>query len=323
MDGRVQRGIRWFKSAMVLLLITVVIKVLFAFGSAHQGESIARAVLLLVGGTVVLGGGAYLIGWVTGSNVRVNPNEVPSSSLSTSEIEVSTRRPRESSVPSSANVDTNHRSTADSSSFPTSPTSAQKLRFDPATDEVQERIYDAIGLELEHGPVDRATWTRAFAEAEGNESRAKARYIAIRFARILAAEQIHIANPSAGTSDEQRAPQSDRASRKTSVDVGVSPTERANLSKSMQATQIRLAVRNRDQATVIELVRSNSRLVNVSDSGGVTPLMIAVQNNDFDMVKLLLRLGADASVANHDGKTAREIANDSGSPGVVRLLRQG
>ena len=44
--------------------------------------------------------------------------------------------------------------------------------------------YDVVGRELESGTIDRGTWTKAFADADGDEARTKAAYIRIRVAAL-------------------------------------------------------------------------------------------------------------------------------------------
>lgn len=60
-------------------------------------------------------------------------------------------------------------------------------------------------------------------------------------------------------------------------------------------------------------VEPNARL----NKEGVTPLMVAARMGDAPMVKELLAKGADPSLKNADGKTARDIA---GSPEVAKVI---
>lgn len=45
---------------------------------------------------------------------------------------------------------------------------------------IERAIYERVDRELQNGPMDRALWTRVFAEADGNDGRARARYIRAR-----------------------------------------------------------------------------------------------------------------------------------------------
>jgi uncharacterized protein len=60
--------------------------------------------------------------------------------------------------------------------------------------------------------------------------------------------------------------------------------------------------------------------VNARQQGGWVPLHAAAQNGDRAMVELLLRHGADVTLANDEGKTAAMIARDKGHTDVAGLL---
>jgi len=53
----------------------------------------------------------------------------------------------------------------------------------------EDVIYNRIGEELEGGRPDRATWMKAFAEANGDEKQVKAAYIRFRFEKLLTQER--------------------------------------------------------------------------------------------------------------------------------------
>ncbi|EAY06304.1 hypothetical protein TVAG_475380 [Trichomonas vaginalis G3] len=61
-------------------------------------------------------------------------------------------------------------------------------------------------------------------------------------------------------------------------------------------------------------------VVNLFDSRGMSPLMIAASNDNADMVKVLLSHHADKNVVNKDGKTARDYALASDAKSVLALL---
>lgn len=54
------------------------------------------------------------------------------------------------------------------------------------------------------------------------------------------------------------------------------------------------------------LVR-NGADINIKNSQGFTPLMIAVLKNNIDMVRALLDVGADTAVTDNKGRTAKDI----------------
>ena len=72
-------------------------------------------------------------------------------------------------------IQTTNRSQAQST-----PTMHNETEVPAETDD----IYDAIGKEIEEGKLDRATWTKAFADADGDDAKAKAAYIRLRFVKL-------------------------------------------------------------------------------------------------------------------------------------------
>ena len=50
-------------------------------------------------------------------------------------------------------------------------------------------------------------------------------------------------------------------------------------------------------------------------------MIIAVSGDHLEIVKLLLKAGADASIVNNDGKTALDIAQRDSSVKVLKYLK--
>eukprot|EP00731_Ephydatia_muelleri_P033541 Em0032g3a len=78
-----------------------------------------------------------------------------------------------------------------------------------------------------------------------------------------------------------------------------------NVTDKAAATQLLLAVRNGDIATVRRLVTEGHVDVNLTNKDGATPLVIAIQNGHLEIVKSLIEAGANV---NH---TAKDIMGDS------------
>lgn len=53
---------------------------------------------------------------------------------------------------------------------------------------------------------------------------------------------------------------------------------------------------------------------------GVTPLMMAATQEDRTMIELLLRLGADPTLANANGHTALDDATETGNQEIIQIL---
>ncbi len=69
------------------------------------------------------------------------------------------------------------------------------------------------------------------------------------------------------------------------------------------------------------LIPSCLSFLNGANDVGNTPLHVAAQNNDFDMIKLLLEHGADKTYLNNEGKTALDIAKEKSYKTIIDLLQ--
>lgn len=143
MSARTAKGWLWFKLVAILMLVTFGIKILFALGVNNSINKVALAFVGAVGGTIVFGGIAFLLGWLTGE-------DKPHETLATPQLTASN-------------------TIADTSAI--------------------DAIYEKIDQELKTDNLDRATWTRAQGDAEGNAERTKALYIKYRAQRLLAANR--------------------------------------------------------------------------------------------------------------------------------------
>ena len=54
-----------------------------------------------------------------------------------------------------------------------------------------QRFYDAVAQEIQSGALQPGVWARALADSDGNESRARAKYIRLRVAQMAAEAQSH------------------------------------------------------------------------------------------------------------------------------------
>ncbi len=83
------------------------------------------------------------------------------------------------------------------------------------------------------------------------------------------------------------------------------------------------AVRDRDVTKATELAQKPGAPVNARDySSGETPLILAVQQRDPAMVRLLLAQGADPKISDRvAGKSARDYAaEDNRAAAILKLL---
>lgn len=72
---------------------------------------------------------------------------------------------------------------------------------------------------------------------------------------------------------------------------------------------------------IVQRLLSAGANVNAQDAKGWTPLMEIVVSDRIDIVKLLLKKGADTSIKNKDGKTALDIAIISKANNTIQYLK--
>jgi ankyrin repeat protein len=85
------------------------------------------------------------------------------------------------------------------------------------------------------------------------------------------------------------------------------------------------AVENRDGATATELLQTNPPgLINFKDAAGNTPLIIAINRQDYNWTGFLINKGADANIAGKGGETPLIAASRIGFRDAVDwLLKAG
>lgn len=69
----------------------------------------------------------------------------------------------------------------------------------------------------------------------------------------------------------------------------------------------------------LEMVLKNGADINAKYYG-YTPLMLAIHHGDTDMVKRLLKSGADVDIVNNEGKNALMLARENGDKDILELV---
>ncbi len=83
---------------------------------------------------------------------------------------------------------------------------------------------------------------------------------------------------------------------------------------------VRQAIIRNDIDAVERILEAHPEQVNQRDSGGNTPLHVAVQAGDDQIVRVLLQNGADIEAKNSRGETPIEVAASLGSASIMRTL---
>jgi len=89
---------------------------------------------------------------------------------------------------------------------------------------------------------------------------------------------------------------------------------------AVTAEDVFAAIGQGDMTRVIECLKAKPQLANARDAKGRTPLHLAAERNMADTTRLLLKMGADPSQKNSDGKTPAEVAREKGSHAAAKEL---
>lgn len=75
-----------------------------------------------------------------------------------------------------------------------------------------------------------------------------------------------------------------------------------------------------DRSVIQQKLKNNNIELHKLDSRGVTPLIVAVQENNIELMKSLIQLEVDVNKSDVNGKTALHWAATNGNPEITELL---
>ncbi len=105
------------------------------------------------------------------------------------------------------------------------------------------------------------------------------------------------------------------------LEAGADPNEPSRNTRQVRPLHSAVAHRRPEAALrSAEVLLSRGAEVNVAQPGGWTPLHQAAASGHAELVKLLLRAGADVQATSDDGRTAAQLARDYGCTEVSDLL---
>lgn len=68
MAARFERGVRWFMTVMLYIVIFSALKAVFAFSTPDIGKGLATALMTFLGFCLIVGLPAFVLGYLTGGS---------------------------------------------------------------------------------------------------------------------------------------------------------------------------------------------------------------------------------------------------------------
>jgi ankyrin repeat protein len=97
---------------------------------------------------------------------------------------------------------------------------------------------------------------------------------------------------------------------------------RVTAKNEMQVQPVHAAAAGADRSlAILTLLLERGANANARQGGGFTPLHTAAQNNDPAMASLLLSHGADPTLANDEGRTPLDLAQEAGYNEVLERMK--
>ena len=181
---------------------------------------------------------------------------------------------------------------------------------------IEDSIYEVIGKELDSDQKEISTWTRAYAEANGDEIQARVAYIKNRFDKLFSEHNQAVAIDS---NLEINNSFCNKNSFIQNLSIDRCAIENLyKLKKSEKAKDFLDACKNRPLSIVRNFVLENPLYLIVDDSKGNTGLHVAILEGREDVAEFLLDNGASPIKENHNKKTPLMLA-EAILPGISRL----
>ena len=199
--------------------------------------------------------------------------------------------------------------------------------------EIENRLYEQIAQEIETNTVDKAIWTRVYAQTSGDEKQTRVAYIKARLEKLMAAENAKLEAIQREKKEIERREQEQRERDHNELVRFEKLQLRINAGKLVSADELGKMADSKDGKeffnwcawgqlkNVKEALEKNPHLLLITSNGN-TPLHYAVIARQQDVARLLVERGANVQALNEEGKSPIEIAMRSGQAEVAEFLQR-
>lgn len=185
-----------------------------------------------------------------------------------------------------------------------------------ARNDLEDKAYDQVGQELESNTVDRATWTKAFAQAGGDDKQTRVVYITLRVEKLvsagvarLKAEQ-ELAEKQAKEEAAAKAEEELQLIRALpgKISEGLIDAKTASDAVGDLGVKFLNMCREADLKTLKQMVERQPMLLAVADIEGNTALHIVSVTRGREFIEFFLQAGANRNARNLFGDTSLDAA---------------
>ncbi len=204
--------------------------------------------------------------------------------------------------------------------------------------EIEDRLYEQIAQEIETNAVDKAIWTKAFAQAGGDDKQTRVAYIKARFEKLMAAEKVKLEALQLEREEIARCKQEQEQERRERDLKEFERVRKLNqrvrlrgLSESDEVKDLEVSDESPnfiarcswgDLDFLAASIKKNPLFLLVRNGSGNAGLHIAVITKHLDIAKFLAEEGALVDVCNGDGKSPIDLAKESGQADLAAFLQQ-
>lgn len=185
-----------------------------------------------------------------------------------------------------------------------------------ALSELEDKAYDQVGQELESNTVDRATWTKAFAQAGGDDKQTRVVYITLRVEKLVSAGLVRLKAEQELAEKRAKEQATARAAEELQliralpgrISRGLIDAKTAAAAVGEMGTHFLDLCRDADLVTLKEMVERQPMLLAIVDDEGNTALHIVSVSRDQEFIQYFLQAGANRNARNLFGDTPLDAA---------------